>query len=137
MLDELRERVRTAHDNHRPLRLRGSGTKDFYGEDPGDGPNPSDSSCALTPASSTTSPRNSASRPAVVRLWPKSSGHCKHNQFLAFEPPTFGGDPTIGGVIATGLSGPRRMYAGAARDFVLGVTLLDGRGEPCASAARS
>jgi glycolate oxidase FAD binding subunit len=50
-------------------------------------------------------------------------------QFLAFEPPAFKGDPTIGGVIAAGLAGPRRMYAGAARDFVLGVTLLDARGE--------
>jgi len=50
-------------------------------------------------------------------------------QFLAFEPPAFKGAPTIGGVIAAGLAGPRRMYAGAARDFVLGVTLLDARGE--------
>jgi glycolate oxidase FAD binding subunit len=50
-------------------------------------------------------------------------------QFLAFEPPAFDGDPTIGGVVAAGLSGPRRMYAGAARDFVLGATLLDARGD--------
>ena len=50
-------------------------------------------------------------------------------QFLAFEPPLFGADPTIGGVIAAGLSGPRRMYAGAARDFVLGARLLDARGD--------
>ena len=42
-------------------------------------------------------------------------------QMLAFEPPRFGGTPTIGGVVAAGLSGPRRMAAGAVRDFVLGV----------------
>ena len=50
-------------------------------------------------------------------------------QFLAFEPPAFGGDPTLGGVIAAGLSGPRRVYAGAARDFVLGTRLLTADGE--------
>src|SRR5438067_11914695 len=49
-------------------------------------------------------------------------------QFLAFEPPAFGADPTIGGVIAAGLSGPRRAYAGAARDFVLGAKLLSADG---------
>ena len=48
-------------------------------------------------------------------------------QMLPFEPPQFGGG-TLGGCIATGLSGPRRPYAGAARDFVLGVRVLDGRG---------
>jgi FAD/FMN-containing dehydrogenase len=53
----------------------------------------------------------------------------EHGQFLPFEPPTFGVDPTIGGVIAAGLSGPRRAFAGAARDFVLGASLLDANGE--------
>jgi glycolate oxidase FAD binding subunit len=51
------------------------------------------------------------------------------NQTLPFEPPHFGPSATIGGCIAAGLSGPARVSAGAARDFVLGVTLLDGRGE--------
>jgi glycolate oxidase FAD binding subunit len=50
-------------------------------------------------------------------------------QFLAFEPPAFGGDATIGGVIATGLSGPRRLQVGAARDFVLGARLVDASSE--------
>ncbi len=47
---------------------------------------------------------------------------------LAFEPPHFGPGATIGGCVAAGLSGPRRAYAGALRDFLLGVRLLDGRG---------
>ncbi|MDE2600589.1 MAG: glycolate oxidase subunit GlcE [Rhodocyclaceae bacterium] len=51
-----------------------------------------------------------------------------HGQMLAFEPPHFGAGATLGGCIATGLSGPRRASAGAARDFVLGTTLLDGSG---------
>jgi glycolate oxidase FAD binding subunit len=49
-------------------------------------------------------------------------------QMLAFEPPHFGATATLGGTIATGLSGPRRPYAGAARDFVLGIKLLSGEG---------
>jgi glycolate oxidase FAD binding subunit len=48
---------------------------------------------------------------------------------LAFEPPHFGSGATLGGCIAAGLSGPRRASAGAARDFVLGVRMLDGRGD--------
>jgi glycolate oxidase FAD binding subunit len=48
---------------------------------------------------------------------------------LPFEPPHFGPAATLGGCVASGLSGPRRPYAGAARDFVLGVRLLDGKGE--------
>ena len=50
-------------------------------------------------------------------------------QMLAFEPPQHGQDTTIGGVIACGLSGPRRVACGAARDFVLGATIINGRGE--------
>ena len=50
-------------------------------------------------------------------------------QMLAFEPPHFGAAATIGGAVAAGLSGPRRAAAGAVRDFVLGVRMMDGRGE--------
>jgi glycolate oxidase FAD binding subunit len=52
----------------------------------------------------------------------------EHGQMLAFEPPAFGSASTIGGVVAAGLSGPRRPFVGAVRDFVLGATVLDGRG---------
>ena len=53
----------------------------------------------------------------------------KQNQMLGFEPPCFGETATLGGTIACGLSGPRRPYAGAARDFVLGTKIINGRGE--------
>lgn len=53
----------------------------------------------------------------------------EQSQYLAFEPPSFGGDPTIGGVVATGLGGPRRWYAGAPRDFVLGAGLMTAGGD--------
>ena len=64
-------------------------------------------------------------------------------QHLAFEPPDYdhvlghaGGGATIGGVIACNLSGPRRFAAGAARDHVLGVTVISGRGEVFKSGGR-
>nr|VFK52646.1 MAG: glycolate oxidase FAD binding subunit [Candidatus Kentron sp. TUN]VFK52972.1 MAG: glycolate oxidase FAD binding subunit [Candidatus Kentron sp. TUN]VFK53516.1 MAG: glycolate oxidase FAD binding subunit [Candidatus Kentron sp. TUN] len=53
----------------------------------------------------------------------------ERGQMLPFEPPHFGPSTTLGGTIAAGLSGPRRPYTGSVRDFVLGIRLLNGRGE--------
>jgi FAD/FMN-containing dehydrogenase len=50
-------------------------------------------------------------------------------QCLAFEPPRFAPGGTVGGMVASGLSGPARASAGALRDFVLGATVLSGRAE--------
>jgi len=52
-----------------------------------------------------------------------------YQQMLGFEPPHFGKAATLGGTIACGFSGPRRPYAGSARDFVLGTRIINGRGE--------
>lgn len=52
-----------------------------------------------------------------------------NQQVLAFEPPSYGEQATLGGTIACNLSGPARAYAGAARDFVLGCKLINGRAE--------
>ena len=62
-------------------------------------------------------------------------------QELAFEPMSFAevfgsGPGTIGGAIMTNLSGPRRIKAGAARDFVLGIKAVTGRGEPFKAGGR-
>jgi glycolate oxidase FAD binding subunit len=53
----------------------------------------------------------------------------ERRQCLAFEPSHLSGAGTIGGVVSTGLAGPRRLKAGAARDHVLGLTAVSGRGE--------
>ncbi len=53
----------------------------------------------------------------------------EHRQYLAFEPPHFGAGATVGGMVAAGLSGPRRASAGAVRDFVLGAVLMNAQGE--------
>jgi glycolate oxidase FAD binding subunit len=53
----------------------------------------------------------------------------QNRQMFGFEPPYFGADATIGGMVASGLAGPRRAFSGSIRDFVLGVKMLDGRGQ--------
>src|SRR2546429_5367487 len=126
VLAELRERVSAAHRTRQALRLKGSGTKDFYGESlagevlelraPQGIVDYEPSELVITARCGTPLSQIEAALAA-------------HGQFLAFEPPAFGADPTLGGVIAAGLSGPRRVYAGAARDFVLGARLLTANGE--------
>lgn len=53
----------------------------------------------------------------------------EHRQRLPFDPPYFGEHATIGGTISCNFSGPRRPYAGSARDYVLGCNMLNGKGE--------
>src|SRR4051794_41865482 len=54
----------------------------------------------------------------------------RSGQWLALDPPTEAAGATIGGLLATGDSGPRRLRYGALRDLVIGVTLVlaDGTG---------
>lgn len=62
-------------------------------------------------------------------------------QMLIAEPPTYGGifgagQPTIGGAVAAGISGPRRITGGAMRDHVMGVRFVNGMGEVLRSGGR-
>ena len=121
-----RERVRYAAGAGMPLRLVGAGTKDFYGNelvgerfDTGTYTGIVD----YDPTELVITARCGTQLAEIERTL-EGAG-----QMLGFEPPHFGSGATLGGCIAAGLAGPRRPYAGAARDFVLGVRLLDGRGE--------
>ncbi len=53
----------------------------------------------------------------------------EQGQALHFEPPRLAPEATIGGTLATNLSGPARPWSGSVRDQVLGVRLLNGKGE--------
>jgi glycolate oxidase FAD binding subunit len=125
-LREIQERVVEANRTGTPLRLRGGGTKDFYGERI-EGElldlRTLRGVIEYEPSELVITARCGTPLSEIESLL------AEHDQFLAFEPPAFGGDPTIGGVISAGLSGPRRMQVGAARDFVLGAKLLDANGE--------
>lgn len=50
-------------------------------------------------------------------------------QMLPFEAPAFGGTATMGGMFACGLSGARRPWVGAVRDFALGCRVITGNGK--------
>jgi glycolate oxidase FAD binding subunit len=108
----------------KPLRIRGGGSKDFYGG---------------TAAGELLDTRSHA---GIVNYEPTElvitarcgtpleeleSALAARRQCLACEPPHFGA-ATVGGAVATGLSGPRRAAVGSLRDFVLGVKLMDGEG---------
>ncbi len=122
---QLAQTVRDASAKKTPLRIVGGGSKDFYG------------SPATGEILSTTAYRGIIdyeptelviTARAGTPLVELEAAMKEKGQMLAFEPPHFAEGSTLGGCIAAGLSGPRRAYAGAVRDLVLGVRMLDGNG---------
>ncbi len=126
MLEQFRDRIRQAAAEKTPLRIRGGGTKDWYGGAPV-------GEVLQTAAYTGVIDYEPSELVITVRcgtpLAEVEALLARHGQMLAFEPPRFGPGSTIGGVVAAGLSGPRRMAAGSVRDFVLGATLVNGAGE--------
>ncbi len=125
VLGALRERIAAAQGARRALRLKGAGTKDFYGETLAGEVLELGAFSGIVDYEPSELVITARCGTALSEIEAALSAR---DQFLAFEPPAFGADPTIGGVIAAGLSGPRRAYAGAARDFVLGAKLLSADG---------
>lgn len=64
-----------------------------------------------------------------TRLTQIHSALAEHGQVPGFEPPRIGPAATIGGTLACNLSGPGRPWLGSVRDAVLGMTLVNGRGQ--------
>jgi glycolate oxidase FAD binding subunit len=127
-LDSFREQIL----QRRPLRIRGGGSKDFYG---GACNGALDSNVLDTRSHSGIVSYDPSELVVTVKagttLQELELVLATRRQFLAFEPPRFGADAsttTVGGAIAAGLSGPRRATVGALRDFVLGLRLMDGLG---------
>jgi glycolate oxidase FAD binding subunit len=149
-VSELCERIRARASTGGALRIRGGGTKDFYGGDfrgaaAGEGD-------VLDMAGWTGivayEPRELVlTVRAGTPLAQVEAALAAERQMLPFEPPHFSTGPspppnapvggaTIGGTVASGLSGPRRPYAGAVRDFVLGTRIVNGKGEALAFGGR-
>lgn len=131
VLSELCDQVMTARAGHKPLFVMGGGSKAFYGNYRP--VTPQDGHCLLD----MTSYRGIVSyHPSELVVTVRAgtplaeleAALAENGQMLAFEPPHFGASATVGGCVAAGLSGPRRMSAGALRDFVLGTRLLDSEG---------
>jgi glycolate oxidase FAD binding subunit len=125
LIESFAERIREATGRRAALRLRGGGSKDFYGNEPrgeildtrGYG-----GIVSYEPSELVVTAR------CGTQLKDLEGILFENHQMLAFEPPHFGPGATLGGCVACGLSGPRRAAAGALRDYVLGAKVLDGQG---------
>ena len=122
----LADQILAASAEGKPLRIRGGGSKDFYGQAfQGEvlDIRPLAGISSYEPSELVVTVR------AGTRLAELEAVLAEQGQALAFEPPHFGPDATVGGMVAAGLSGPARASVGAVRDYVLGLRLLNGRGE--------
>ncbi|MDF1486051.1 glycolate oxidase subunit GlcE [Ramlibacter sp. H39-3-26] len=120
------DRIRAAAAQGAPLRIRGGDTKDFYGEQVQGEPLDTRRLAGVTdyePSELVVTARAGTPLAELEDLL------AQRNQCLPFEPPRFAGGGTVGGMVAAGLSGPARASVGAVRDFVLGLRLVNGRGE--------
>ncbi|MGH8555221.1 MAG: FAD-binding protein [Gammaproteobacteria bacterium] len=120
-LDEIAAAVKAADRYGEPLRIFGSDSKAFYGR-----------RVVGTPLSLRMLSGVIAYEPtelvvtvrAGTRIGDLEALLASEDQMLGCEPPHLGDDATIGGMIGTGLAGPRRPYAGGVRDSVLGIRCI-------------
>ena len=120
------DRVRAASAAGTPLCIRGGGSKDFYGQAlVGDVLDTTALNGVVSYEPSELVVTALAGTPlAELEALLLAQGQC-----LPFEPPHFSTRSTVGGMVAAGLSGPARASVGAVRDYVLGVKLINGKGE--------
>ena len=138
ILNDFSDRIRQASAAGTPLRIRGGGSKDFYGQS------------LLGEVLDTTSYKGVLSyEPSELVITVRAGTPltevqamlAQKGQCLPFEPPHFtrswgaaslvnkGVGATVGGMVAAGLAGPARASVGSVRDFVLGARLINGKGE--------
>lgn len=123
---ELQEKVSCANSDKTPLKITAGCSKAFFGHDV-DGEK-------LDVRSHAGIIDYRASELVITarsgtKLTDIETALAEQHQQLAFEAPRHNADTSIGGVIACGLSGPARAFQGAARDFVLGTKIINGKGE--------
>lgn len=130
-LQTLVDRVRAAQADGTPLRICGGGSKAFYGEPMAGEPLPTiglRGIVSYAPSELVVTVR------AGTPLAELEAVLAERGQCLPFEPPHVGfagpgHTATVGGMVAAGLAGPARASVGGVRDHVLGLGLLDGRGQ--------
>lgn len=122
-IEKIAAQILAATADKQPLRIRGGGSKDFYG------------GAVMGELLDTSQYKGIVSyEPTELVITARAGTPLteiesllrEQKQMLAFEPPHFSSVATLGGCVAAGLSGPRRPYAGAVRDLILGVRMLDG-----------
>ena len=122
----LQQQVRAAHADRQPLCIQGGGSKKFYGH-PVTGTLLDTSTysgiISYEPTELVLTAR------AGTPLMEIENVLAEHGQMLGCQAPHFGPNATFGGMIAAGLSGPRRPYAGSVSDLILGCRILNGKGE--------
>lgn len=123
----LQQQVQQAVAEKRMLRIFGGNSKTFYGNHTSQGDvletRIHQGIIHYEPSELVISARAGTSLQEIEQVL------AERKQMLAFEPPHFGAHATLGGCIACGLSGPRRPFAGAVRDHVLGMRVLTGKGD--------
>lgn len=139
--DQLLETIRWAAAETSPIEVIGCGSKRSVGR-----PSQVDATLDLSALAGIGLYEPNELVLAAAAATPLADIHAaltRENQIMAFEPPDWGpllgGQPaqqTVGGVVATNLSGPRRIKAGALRDHFLGAKAVSGRGEAFKSGGR-
>jgi len=126
LVQQYQQQIQDAYTSEIPLNIQGGGSKAFYGRKV-------KAEILDVSGNSGVISYEPTELVITVRAGTKISEIKEvlagHNQMLAFEPPCFSATATAGGMVACGLSGPRRPYVGAVRDFVLGLKCLNGKAE--------
>lgn len=127
---ELQDRVRAALNDKTPLKIIGGNSKFFYGNDVSKINNVEiletrihQGIISYVPSELVITARAGTPLKEIEKIL------AENNQTLPFDPPHFGEHATLGGAIATGLSGSRRPFTGSVRDFVLGTKIITGKGQ--------
>ena len=122
----LQDSIRSASDTRTALCIRGGDSKAFYGRSAGGDALDVSMHRGIVNYEPTELVITARAGTPLSEL---EQALDEQRQMLAFEPPHYGDSATLGGTIACNLSGPRRATAGAARDFVLGSRIINGKGE--------
>ncbi|ACC76415.1 glycolate oxidase subunit GlcE [Paraburkholderia caribensis] len=118
--------VQRAIAQHTPLRIRGSDSKRFLGRDVQGEELDTRSHRGIVAYDPTELVITERAGTPLVEL---NTVLDDADQMLPCEPPLFNSTGTIGGAVASGLSGPRRPWAGSMRDFVLGCRVITADGD--------